>query len=468
MKTKTHQSVGPSNPPPEVSSHRQEAGVLMHIAGPLIAAYLAEYAMVLTTKALVGQLGFRELAAVGLAGDLASQIQIVLLGTLSVVGVLVSQANGSGDQHGAGQAARHGIFAALLLALPATVLVWNLDWVLAGAGFEADLIDRMAPYLQPVSLSLLPMLCFFVLRMFVAALAKTAAILWITITAVVLNYLFCQGFIHGAYGFPQLGIAGAGWAKTAVAVFMSTALLIYIYVTPHLRGYGFFKGRFRLNVQLCREIVLLGLPVAGIVILEAGLFTAVSMFSGLLGPVALATYQVIIAWVAIAFKAAQGLAEAGMVRVAFSAGRSNLAQAQRSGLLTMLIGISGLVCLAIVPLSFPEALVRLFLKPEDPGFQPVLELASKVLVLAAFFQIFDGVQVMASFALRGLKDTLFPLWLAAFGYWVMGVGGGWWLAFEQGLGAEGLWWGMAMGLTVAGSLLAMRFMFLTHQPAHAS
>ncbi len=443
--------------------HRQETSLLLRIAGPLVAAYLAEYSMVLTTKALVGRLGFRELAAVGLAGDLASQIQIVLVGTLSVVGVLVSQANGADDQHGVGQAARHGIFVAILLALPAMVLVWHLDHVLALAGFERDLVDRMGPYLQPVSFSLLPMLCFFVLRMFVAALAKTAAIMWITVIAVVLNYFLCQGLIHGNYGLPKIGIAGAGWAKTIVALFMVTSLLVYIYVTPFLRGYGFFKGRFKVDAQLCREILILGLPVAGIVLLEAGLFTAVSLFSGLLGPVALATYQVIIAWVAIAFKSAQGLAEAGMVRVAFAAGRHNILQARRSGLLTMAIGIVWLICLAVVPLSFPETLVQLFLDPNDPGFAPVLALASKVLILAAFFQIFDGLQVIASLMLRGLKDTLVPLWLAAFGYWVLGIGGGWWLAFRGGMEAEGLWWGMAVGLTVTASLLALRFVHLTRR-----
>lgn len=465
----THSPVPASRAPKSQDvPHLQETGILFRIAGPLVAAYLAEYSMVLTTKALVGQLGFRELAAVGLAGDLASQIQIVLVGTLSVVGVLVSQANGAEDKHGAGQAARHGIFVAILLALPAMVLVWHLDSVLALAGFEPDLIRRMAPYLHPVSFSLLPMLCFFVLRMFVAALAKTAAVMWITIAAVILNYFLCQGLIHGHYGLPKLGIAGAGWAKTVVAVFMVTSLLAYIYVTPFLRGYGFFKGRFKIDSGLCREILLLGFPVAGIVLLEAGLFTAVSLFSGLLGSVELATYQVIIAWVAIAFKSAQGLAEAGMVRVAYAAGRHNVSQARRSGLLTMLIGVIWLVCLAVVPISFPEMLVQLFLDRSDPGFAPVLALASKVLILAAFFQIFDGLQVIASLMLRGLKDTLVPLWLAAFGYWVLGIGGGWWLAFRGEFGAEGLWWGMAVGLTVTACLLSVRFVYLTRRSLQAS
>jgi MATE family multidrug resistance protein len=212
---------------------------------------------------------------------------------------------------------------------------------------------------------------------------------------------------------------------------------------------------------VCREIFRLGVPVGGIVILEASLFAAVAIFSGILGAVPLATSQVMLAWIGIAFVTAHGLAEAVMVRVAHGAGRGDLAASRQAGLLTFGMGVAWLIVLAAVPLNFPEPLVRVFLDPSDPGFEQVLALTTKLLVLAAFFQIFDGLQVMASLALRGMKDAIVPLWLAALGYWVLGAGGGWLLAFPMGLGAEGLWWGLAIGLTVTGSLLAARFVLLT-------
>ena len=129
--------------------------------------------------------------------------------------------------------------------------------------------------------------------------------------------------------------------------------------------------------------------------------------------------------------------------------------------MTFGMGIVWLAMLSAVPLLFPETLVRIFLDPGDPGFGEVLALTTRLLVLAACFQVFDGLQVMASLALRGMKDTIVPLWLAGLGYWVLGAGGGWLLAFPMGLGAEGLWWGLAIGLTVTGSLLAARFILLT-------
>ena len=121
-------------------------------------------------------------------------------------------------------------------------------------------------------------------------------------------------------------------------------------------------------------------------------------------------------------------------------------------------------------LSFyaPLLLVRLYLAPEDPGFAAVAALTVQLLFIAALFQVFDGLQVIASLALRGLKDTLVPLWLAGFGYWVLGIGGGCLLAFPLDLGALGLWWGMALGLIVTGSLLAWRFARLTALRAAAS
>lgn len=444
-------------PPPAGTEIRR----LLAIAAPLAAAYLAELAMALTTKAVVGELGYHALASIGLATDLAAEFVVVLVGLLSVTGVLVAQADSRGAGAEAGQAARQGFVIATAFGVPATLLVWRLDGLLELAGQGPEVVAPMAPYLAPLAVSILPTIWFFTLRIFVASLAKTGAVMTITVVAVGVNYLLCRGLVLGEFGLPALGVAGAGWAKTIVELLMLVALTTYAYRTPTFRGYGLFHGRLRIDIAVCAEIMRLGVPVAGIVILEASLFAAVSIFSGVLGPVALATYQVMIAWVGIAFMTAHGLAEAGMVRVANGAGRGDIAAARRSGLLTFAMGVTWLIALAIVPISFPRTLVETFLSPADPGFDEVLTLTTRLLVLAACFQVFDGLQVMAALALRALKDTVAPLWLAGFGYWALGLAGGWWLAFPAGYGIDGLWWGMAIGLTVTGSLLAMRFLILT-------
>lgn len=438
-----------------------ETRALLSIAGPLIASYAAEFAILLTTKIIVGRLGYLEFGAIGLASDASAAVTLVLVSLFSIVGVLVAQADGAGRPGDAGLAGRQGLILATLIAVPAMILVWNLDGILALTGQDPEVIALMGPYLGPHALSILPMFWFFVLRTFVAALARTQAVMVITVLAVGLNWALCTALVEGAWGLPEMGVAGAGWARVGVTVFMLAALAAYTYLTPNFRGYGLFHGRIRIDWRVIGEIVRLGLPVVAIVALETGMFTSVSIFSGILGPIALATYHVMLAWLGIAFMTARGLAEAGMVRVAWGVGRGSRASARRSGLLVFALGTAWLTMLAAVPLSFPETLVSVFLSRTDPGFEQVLARVAGLLVLAAFFQIFDGLQVLASLALRGLRDTVVPLWLAAIGYLLVGVLGGWALAFPLGLKAEGLWWGMASGLTVTGTLLAIRFAALT-------
>ena len=247
--------------------------------------------MALTTKAIIGRLGYLELASVGLATDAALTAQIAASAMLTVVGVLVAQADGANRPQDCGNAARQGFIMATALGLPLMVLVLHMDKVLALTSQDPAVLSLMGPYLQTYAGSILPFLWFFVLRSFVTSLAKTGAILAITLVAVALNYLLCEGLVTGSFGLPRMGIAGAGLAKTIVVSVMFLCLLIYTYRTETFRGYGLFKSKLRLDPVLCREILRLGIPVAAITLLEGSLFTAVSIFSGQLGAIQLAILE---------------------------------------------------------------------------------------------------------------------------------------------------------------------------------
>ncbi len=447
------------------ASRRAETKLLLHIALPLIAAYLAEFAMFLTTKIVVGRLGYLELAAVGIAGHLTFEVLVVLMGLLSIVGVLVAQGEGAGDKHQAGHAVRQGMILSLVLGLPAMLVVWNLGLVLEFTHQDPKVIELAEPYLHALAGSVLPVLWFSVLRIFVSAIAKTGIIMLITVSAVALNYLLTIALVYGAGDFPALGVAGAGWATTIVSWLMFFALLAYMYRTPAMRGYGIFFDRLRVNVAMCAEIVRLGLPVAGLVALEAGLFMAVSILSGVIGAKTLATYEIVVGWIAIPFVVALGLAEATMVRVAHGVGRNDLRAARDAGVLGLALGIGTLSAMTVFPLVFPDEIVRIFIRADDPAYAEISALAVRLLIIAAVFQVFDGLQAVASRALRGIKDTVVPLWLAGFGYWILGIGGGSLLAFPLELAGTGLWLGLACGLITTGTLLAWRFVRLTQAPS---
>ncbi|MGB0851977.1 MAG: MATE family efflux transporter [Pikeienuella sp.] len=442
-------------------SRREEARHLLGVALPLMAAYMAEYLMFLTTKLVVGKLGFQHLAAVGLSGSLAFEIIVVFMGLLSITGVLAAQAEGAGLKEDAGQAARQGLILATIIAVPLTAAVFNLDTVFRWTGQDPVVTELATPYIQVISLFVAPALWFTVLRDFIAALARTRAIMFITLAAVGINWGVAEGLVHGRWGLPELGVAGAGVATVAVHWLMVVALLAYIYRTPALRGYGLFRARLRVIWPIIREIVWLGTPIAGLVAVEAGLFTAVGLLSGAIGAEALAAHQVLMGWIGIPFMIALAVAEGAMVRTAFNMGRQDPAGARQAGLLGVALGGGSLLLLVAAPLLLAAEITNLFISRDDEGFEQVAAIVVNLMIIASIFQVADGVQVIAARSLRAVKDAFLPLWIGAFCYWVIGIGGGWIMAFPMGWGQAGLWSGLAVGIICAGSLLTWRFVWLT-------
>jgi MATE family multidrug resistance protein len=446
---------------PVNTSLKDELRQFIIIAIPLSAAYLAEFAMFLTSKMVVGKLGYHSLAAVGIAGDLTFEVLVVLMALLSIVGVLAAQALGAGKKMELGDSVRQGFFVATGLGIPAMILIWNLDLALIATGQDPRVVELAHGYLAGISGAVLPILWFGIFRNFVAVLSQTVSILVISVIAVALNYVLTLWFVNGGFGLAPLGLFGAGLATTLVSWFMFLALLLHVYRKPMFRGYGVFKEKWQLHWPLCREILWLGWPVAGLAFLEAGLFVATSVLCGVIGAKTLAAYEITMGWLGIPFVIAFGLAEATMIRVAHAIGRNNMHDARRAGFLGMSLVIVITSSMVLVPIVFADTIIRVFMSPDDPGFARVAELATQFLYIGALFMVFDALQAAAARALRGMKDNLVPLWIAGFGYWVLGIGGGSILAFYYQLGGVGLWWGLAAGLAVAACLLSLRFHLFT-------
>ncbi len=440
---------------------KDELKLFFIIAIPLSAAYLAEFAMFITTKMVVGKLGYHSLAAVGIAGDLTFEVLIILMALLSVVGVLAAQALGAGKKRELGDSVRQGFFVATGLGVPATIIIWNLDLVLIATGQDPRVIELARDYLHGISGAVMPVLWFSIFRNFVAVLSQTVSVLVISVIAVALNYIFTLWFVYGGLGLAPLGLFGAGLATTLVSWFMFLALSLHVYHKPMFRGFGVFKEKWRLHWHLCREILWLGWPVGGLAFLEAGLFAITSILSGVIGAKTLAAYGITAGWVGIPFVIAFGLAEATMIRVAHATGRNSMPDARRAGFLGMTLVIAITLSMVVVPIVYAENIIRVFISPDDPGFAEVAEMATLFLFIGALFMVFDGLQAAAARALRGMKDNLVPLWIAGFGYWILGIGGGSILAFYYEMGGAGLWWGLAAGLAVAASLLSLRFHLFT-------
>lgn len=442
---------------PVIHSTSLETKRLLHIGLPLVAAYASEFAMFVTTKMVVGQLGYLELAAAGISGGLSLELNVILIGLLSIVGVLCAQAVGAGKNHEVGFIVKQGFIISLLIGIPATWVVWNFDMVLVWTGQDSTVVELSIPYLRHLSGFMLPLLFFSVLRNFVSALSRPHMVMTIAALAVGVNYLLTMWLVHGGWGVPAMGLAGAGLATSIVSWLMFLGLLFLIYRTRDLRGYGLFQRGWKIDLSYCSEIMRLGLPVAALVFLEAGLFTASSILSGIISAETLAAYEVVLAWIGLPFVIALGIAEATMIRVAHGVGSRQFFDARRSGMVGMGIGVGLLILLILLPIGFPTYIIGFFIQESSPGFSIVSQLAINFLWIGAIFQVFDGLQAIAARTLRSYKDNFVPLWIATFGYWILGIGGGSVMAFWLNMGGAGLWWGLAIGLTTTGSLLAWRF-----------
>lgn len=436
-----------------------EAKALLVIALPLIFAYLADVLMVITAKMVVGRLGALELAAAGISTDLSYQMCIVLMGFFSVVGVLVSEALGALRREAVVPELIRGLILAGLLGVIVTMVVLNLGTVLRLTGQDPEVIRISESYYTGFAFAMLPIIWFGVLRSFVAALMKTGFVLAVTVITVALNYLLMQGLVHGDFGLPRLGIAGAGVAWSISMWFKCLSLAAYTAWLVRRQGLSLPRGSVG-GPRSYSPLVWLGLPVAGIVALESGLFAATALLSGIMGAMELAAYQIVMGWIAIPFVISLGISEAAMVRVAYFVGAGNPAAARQAGNLGMAIGVAVPLLLVLIPVLAPDFVTRIFLDSADPDYGEIAALVAVLLVIAAVFQVFDGLQVIASHALRGLKDAAIPLVIAGIGYWLIGLGSGYVFGFTFGWGAPGLWWGLAIGLAFTATLLAWRFELL--------
>lgn len=446
------------------SSPWVEARALLIVAAPLSAAHLAEMAMGFTDMAVVGRLGSLELAAVGLSANILFGFLFVCTGLVSIVGVLVSEAEAAGQRERAGHAVRQGLWVALAVSLPATWVGWNMAPLLRLFGQEEAVVVLAEQYTRAAVWCFLPYMWFTTLRNFVAALARAGSVLVISVAAVALNLGANYVLVFGKLGFPALGVAGSGYASSIVTWGMFVALLGYCVRERGLSAYRVLAKLGRIDLRLCRTMLRLGLPVSGMWAVDTVLFSTVAILMGWLGAATLAANQIAYSFWNLVIVVPWGLTLAATYRVAHGVGRRDVGAARRAGFIAMGAGGAYMIPVGLAMWLLPEAIAAIYLDTGDPANAEVLAVARGLLSIAAVFLVVDGVQLIAAGALRGLKDTAVPFAIGLVGYWLIGLAGGYLLAFEAGYGAFGLWWGLAAGLGAAAVPLVWRFHRLTRAP----
>lgn len=431
---------------------RREMRGMFRLALPVVIAQVSQMSMGFIDTFMVADLGATALAGVGAGNVIYFFYAVFAFGTLAAVTPMVAHAYGAGDDVEIGRSVAQGLWLATILGVVGVVLAHQIEPILLLSGQSPEVAALGGRYTAAMSWGLLATLWFSVYRGFCDAVNRTRVAMVISFVAVGVNILADYAFIYGNLGMPRFGAVGAGWATVIVQWFMLLLLLGYVYSRPEFRIYRFLYRARILRPRYLGQMLRLGLPIGATHSMEHGAFGITSLLMGTISTVALAAHQVSIMMAAIAFMVPMGTSFAITARVGQAIGRGEPRAAALSGWVGILLGTLFMVATAIVFMTIPHHLARVFI--DD---RPVVALATGFLVMAGVFQVSDGIQVLAIGALRGLKDTMRPMITNLISYWLIGIPAGYLLAFEAGLEGIGLWWGLVIGLSVAAVMHTLRF-----------
>jgi MATE family multidrug resistance protein len=444
-----------------------EVQACLWLAVPLVAAQLAQAMTTFVDTVMMGWLGSSIIAAGGLGSVTFTFCLLVGTSIVSAVSPLVAEAHGATKIERIGQIVRQGLWLALLLGFPVSILIWHADKLLLLLGQDANTVALTTAYLRAIAWGFVPGLGFAVLRSFVSALSQPRSIMVTVMLGTLLNIIGNYVLMFGKFGFPELGLAGIGYSSAFSFWSMFVGMAIYILSQSRFQTYQLIPQRRshgnQDNHHIFEEIIKVGLPIGGLIAVEAGLFTVVTFLIGQLGTTALATHQIALQTIALFFQIALGISLATTVRVGQFLGQKNAAGMRLAGYVGMALGGFSLGMVGLLFWLLPNSITALFLDIQNPDNAHVVALVAQLLRVAAIFQIVDGIQVTAAGALRGLQDTRVPLLIGIVAYWCVGLPSGYLLGLRLGYGAIGLWWGLAVGLAIAATILTWRFSQLVNR-----
>jgi len=445
-----------------LTSKANNLPVLLKLAGPIAFSQVAQTSMGFVDTVVVGRLGAESLAGISLGSMIHFTVLLLCLGTVLAVGPLVSQAVGAQNNRDIRRYTRQGLWLATFLTPVVMAVDWSASYWLASLGQPSGVVTIAGEYMRAVSWSVLPFLAFGAIRSWLEALNRPLPVTFIAVSAVFVNLLGNYIFVYGHFGVPAFGAVGAGYATTLSYFYMVCALIGYSLNVESLKSYRLFDKWRAPNFSYLKELFKVGAPMGITFGIESGLFMITAILIGQLGTVPLAAHQIALQLASLSFMIPLSVALASTIRVGNLVGAKAYASAKHAGWLAIVIGALVMCVSAIVFMTIPNPLIALFLGAKAATTErAVATLAVKLLALAGLFQLVDGIQATAGGALRGLKDTFWPMLIGLFSYWAVGLTVGYSLSLKQG--AQGLWIGLVVGLAVAAILLVARWNRLSNR-----
>lgn len=437
------------------------------LAYPVILGMLGHTFVAFVDNIMVGQLGTAELAAVSLGNSFIFIGMALGIGFSTAITPLVAEADAEGDFPKGKSALKHGLFLCTLLGIALFILILFAMPLMHLMDQPEEVVKLAVPYLNLVAFSLIPLVMFQAFKQFSDGMSQTRFPMYATLLANVVNVVINYLLIFGIGFFPKLGIIGAAIGTLTSRVVM----LIFLWaVLQRHKKYTLYVTRFNFGVikkKMIRKIIGLGFPSSLQMLFEVGLFTAAILLSGVLGKNPQAANQIALNLSSMTFMVAIGLSVTATVRVGNQKGLQNFTELKRIATSVFLLTLVLEIIFALFFLIFRHWLPTLYLNEHDLAGQAdtfeVIAIAAQLLLIAAFFQISDGIQVVVLGALRGLQDVKIPTLITFVAYWLIGFPVSFYLGLHTGYASMGIWIGLLAGLSAAALLLYIRFYFLTRQ-----
>lgn len=444
-----------------LSQYTKEFSYNIRLALPIITGMLGHTIVSIVDNVMVGKLGPAELAAVSLGNSFVFIAMSLGIGFSTAITPLVAEADGKKNIEEGRSAFHHGLYLCTILGVILFGIIYFSKPLISFMGQPEHVVTLAKPYLDIVAFSLIPLIMFQAYKQFADGMSETKYSMWATILGNITNVLLNYLFIYGIWIFPELGIVGAA-VGTIASRFVMLGYMHYM-MNKRKKFHPFFKG-FSLQ-EIKREvnlkIIKLGTPSAMQMFFEVALFTGAIWLSGRLGTTSQAANQVALSLASFTFMFAMGLSVAAMIRVGNQKGLGDFHKLRLVAFSIFLLATILEIAFALIFFLFHEQLPTIFVDLKDLANYTenleVVTIASQLLLVAAIFQISDGLQVVVLGALRGLQDVKVPMYITFIAYWVIGFPISIYLGIYTGLGATGIWIGLLAGLTAAALFLFIRF-----------
>jgi len=435
---------------------RSELLPLLRLAGPVILAEVGWMSMGLVDTAMVGRLGPAAIAATGMGTGVFTAIMIFGAGLMLGVDSLVARAMGAGRLDEGVRWLHQALVLAAIVAPMVMVVTWIASLTIDAWGLNPQIAVLAKPYLAIIALGAPPLMLYAAFRRYLQGIHVVRPMIYALITANLVNAGANAVLIYGLYGMPALGVAGSAWSTCLARLYLAVFFYVVIRREHRRRGAAHPHVPFAVDTERLRRLFAFGAPAAGQITLEVGVFVLTTTLAARLDAVSSASHQIALNIVSTGFMVPLGLASAGAVRVGHAVGAGDMRRARHAGWTALLLGGVIMVMLGTVLFAFPALMLRAFTTDAS-----VLTLGSRLLMIAAAFQLFDGTQAVTTGVLRGIGDTRTPMLMNVIGHWVLGLPVGYALCFRFGWGVLGLWIGLSVGLIFCAVALTITWIVRT-------